>query len=284
MVVAILPVLGLVPFEFEKRSIVADHYLYFAMIGPAMAFSFVLASLRHPRVVAVAATCCLVAWGIRSNLQTAYWRDTVTLFQHELTVNPSSEVAYGSLAERAMMNRQPDLAEAFARKSIECQPVQVEAYVNLASALSVMGRTKEALEVSRFAADKNPDNPRAVCSLATLLDEQSQGNPVQLEKAIQLCRRSVELDELWPFSRRKLSGMLLRQGDISGALREAQAAVDLDADDPRNQMAIASALDAVGRPQAAIEHLNQALQSDAKFEPAVQMLDRLTSHPPDRAR
>src|SRR5206468_1327381 len=41
-VLAILPVSGLATSLFQFTSTVADHYLYLAMIGPAMAFAFAL--------------------------------------------------------------------------------------------------------------------------------------------------------------------------------------------------------------------------------------------------
>ena len=40
--VGVAPVLGLVPFDFQNFSTVCDHYLYFAMFGPALAAAFVL--------------------------------------------------------------------------------------------------------------------------------------------------------------------------------------------------------------------------------------------------
>src|SRR5205814_471550 len=38
-VVALLPTLGLVPFDYQRYSTVADRYLYLAMLGPAVASS-----------------------------------------------------------------------------------------------------------------------------------------------------------------------------------------------------------------------------------------------------
>jgi tetratricopeptide (TPR) repeat protein len=42
VVVALLPVLGLTPFEFQINSTVADRYFYIAMLGPALALAAVL--------------------------------------------------------------------------------------------------------------------------------------------------------------------------------------------------------------------------------------------------
>ena len=39
-VTGLLPVLGLVPFAFQAYSTVADHYMYSAMLGPALALAW----------------------------------------------------------------------------------------------------------------------------------------------------------------------------------------------------------------------------------------------------
>src|SRR5262249_41003684 len=58
---AVAPVLGFVPFDFQRYSTVADHYLYLAMIGPALLFAWVLA--RWPRTpVRVAGLVLLAAF------------------------------------------------------------------------------------------------------------------------------------------------------------------------------------------------------------------------------
>src|SRR5205823_5816266 len=38
----LLPVLGLVPFDFQVYSTVADHYAYLAMLGPALAVAWLM--------------------------------------------------------------------------------------------------------------------------------------------------------------------------------------------------------------------------------------------------
>lgn len=280
-VVSLLPVLGFVQFDFETHSLVADHYMYFAMLGPAMALSFFLAQLNHGRGLAIAATALvLVALGVRSYFQTHNWRDTNTLFEHELTVNPASDVAYNSLAERALANRQPDRAAALARHSIDCKPDQVQAYVNLASALSQTGRLNEAVATARQAADRYPDDPYAVSNLATLLDLQSDSDPAKLDEAIRLCRRAIELDAMAAQPRRKLADMLLRKGDPQAALEQAETAVRIDARDARNQTVLAYAFAALGQIDEARGHADDALALDPNYAPARRLLGRLHGRQP----
>src|SRR5262245_12883951 len=89
LVAGLLPVLGLVPFAFQAYSTVADHYMYSAMLGPALVLAWGLAHVRQ-RWLAVVCVVVLGALGIRSAWQAHYWHDTEALFAHELTVHPGS--------------------------------------------------------------------------------------------------------------------------------------------------------------------------------------------------
>src|SRR5205814_4354239 len=52
---ALLPVLGFVPFDFQETSTVASHYLYLAMLGPALALAIALRRANHRGVWIAAA-------------------------------------------------------------------------------------------------------------------------------------------------------------------------------------------------------------------------------------
>ena len=97
MVAATLPVLGLIPFQFERYSLVADHYLYVAMLGPAIILAFALTKFSVRRTGVIVIATIFVALGVRSTFQAFHWQSTEFLFRHELTVNPQSAVAYNSL-------------------------------------------------------------------------------------------------------------------------------------------------------------------------------------------
>jgi hypothetical protein len=103
-VLAPLPVLGLVPFMFQIHSTVADHYLYLAMLGPAILLCALLA--RWPRAPAyIVAALMLIALGVASSRQTRVWPDSVTLFTHAAEVTPASATVHANLAN-ALEERQ----------------------------------------------------------------------------------------------------------------------------------------------------------------------------------
>ena len=78
---AILPVSGLFIFEFQAYSTTADHYLYLAMLGPAMALAFAIREWDRRSVRAIA-TGVLALLGFRAFLQTGVWHDDFALFRN----------------------------------------------------------------------------------------------------------------------------------------------------------------------------------------------------------
>jgi protein O-mannosyl-transferase len=83
---ATLPVLGLMTFEFEWYSTVADHYLYLAVLGPAIVAAMALEKWRIPTIYA-AAGLVLALFAVRDVTQIAHWRNTNEMHQHVIKVN-----------------------------------------------------------------------------------------------------------------------------------------------------------------------------------------------------
>jgi tetratricopeptide (TPR) repeat protein len=89
MAVALLPVLGFVPFDFQSYSTTADHYLYFAMLGPAMIVAAVVHRWMKRAVIGVVVVWILFL-AMQSHLQSWVWHDSESLFQHTVDANPTS--------------------------------------------------------------------------------------------------------------------------------------------------------------------------------------------------
>ena len=97
-VAALLPVLGFVSFDFQGYSTTADHYLYLAMLGPAIMLAGLLTKAAETgvstatakRALTLAVSGLLIALAIRATLQTWHWADSQRLFEHTLAVNPDS--------------------------------------------------------------------------------------------------------------------------------------------------------------------------------------------------
>ena len=93
---ALLPVLGLTTFLFQQYSTVADHYLYLAMLGPALALGWLITKWPA-RSVIVTASVLIALLAARSFAQTRHWLDDLRLFPHVLRINPQSFAAHNNL-------------------------------------------------------------------------------------------------------------------------------------------------------------------------------------------
>lgn len=267
LVLATLPVLGLVPFQFERFSLTADHYLYFAMIGPAILLAFALAAVPA-RWARAAVPVCVVAFvllGTRSLLQARTWQDSRTLFEHELVVNPYSEVALNNLALIALSDGDAQRADSLARRSIEAQPNQGEAYNTLAIALLHKNRRDEAMASYRAAIQHDPNQVAALSSLAGMLAQSSQQpglapdrRAALLAEAEQLCRRAIDVDPTLVGAHLNLAQILATEGRGTEAIPEAQAAVQLNPGNPNAQGFLGMLLMRAGRQAEGAEHLREA--------------------------
>ena len=257
IVAATLPVLGVVPFQFERYSLVADHYLYLAMLGPALILAFALRSLQYRKALAIAVTISLLALAVRANVQTWNWRSTEDLFRHELAINPQSVVAYNSLSAYELSMNRPDKAEADARRAMEIQPDEAQAYGNLGVALARQNHTAEAISAYRRASELDPENARVLTNLSGLLAAQGK-----TDEAMTCVRRALELDNLLPDAHRNLTKLLAGRNQIGAAVNEARIAVELDPADVGGQLNLAVLLDSTGQRQQAIEHYASALRLD----------------------
>ena len=119
LIAGVAPVLGLVPFDFQMTSTVADHYLYLAMLGPALAAAWALGSwrlsVRWPGRGAAVVVLGLLAG--RTIHQAGYWRDSRTFFAHGLDLRADSWTSCNGLAVAAH-NEAIELAQR-ARRTAE---------------------------------------------------------------------------------------------------------------------------------------------------------------------
>jgi tetratricopeptide (TPR) repeat protein len=226
-ITALLPVLGLVPFRFQMYSTVADRYLYLAMLGPALGLAWFVSAIgvTAPNRIKTAWSVCvavLCLFAVRSALQVNVWRDSMTLFQNAIQVNPRSWVAHFDLGV-ALHNQgdyngavthfnqalqiTPDYIPAYTfsgmallrqgrtdaaiqqlQEAIKIGPNYALPHVYLSTALLARGRSEEAMDHLQTALRLMPDSPGVYANLGIALVRQNR-----IEEAIAAFRKSREL-------------------------------------------------------------------------------------------
>lgn len=152
---AVAPVSGIVPFDFQTYSTVSDHYMYLYMIGPALIVAFALRAVaeRRPavfRVVAGGAGVMLVVLGTLSFLQSRTWRDSGALFRQALRVNERSWLAHTMLGAIESSRGSPGWEEHF-RRAMELGPNQDGIRYRYGIELGIHNRLPEAEQMQRQA-------------------------------------------------------------------------------------------------------------------------------------
>jgi tetratricopeptide (TPR) repeat protein len=211
-VVALLPLLGLVPFDFQSYSTVADHYLYLAMLGPALLLAWAISRRENSLALLAVAAVVLLALGVRTFNQTPHWKNSAALNRRALEVNPQSFAAYYGLAGVAMEAKDYGQTIELCRLAIQLNPTYARAYLTRADAFSLAGNTAAAIADYRKTIELLPDNAAALNNLGSLLAERGK-----VIEGIELTVRAVKADPDLLNARLNLARMYLATAQLGAA-------------------------------------------------------------------
>jgi tetratricopeptide (TPR) repeat protein len=153
--VALLPTLGLVPFNFQMVSTVADRYVYFALLGPALALSLVVARSARAWVAVLAALFVTALAGV-TVMRLPLWSEDVKLFASTLEANPHSWKAMHNYGSALDDRGQTVEGVALMRRVVAQRPESSEAHNDLGVMLWKIGNRAEATGAIRRALDLRP--------------------------------------------------------------------------------------------------------------------------------
>ena len=191
----LLPNSGLVSFEYQRVSNVADRYAYLAMIAIALAIAAGLSHLRAglPRRVGYGAMILLLIWwAALTTLQLRTWRNGVVLFTHAVEITPQSFYSYQCLAQADLIAEDANAALLAATRSIELNPLNhplrtgvpapdaasawaeaAQAHIARGNALDRLNRFSEAAAEFTIALQLNPGNAIAAKDLVIVRDRKN---------------------------------------------------------------------------------------------------------------
>lgn len=238
-VAALLPALGLMPFDFQQYSTVADHYAYVAVLGLGVMLAGFLGTPRRllTRGFCVIALALLAA---QSWLQVLPWQNNISFWTHTLQVNPRSWLAHNNLGAVYQMLGKPEEAILHYQAGLRLKPNDADTLVNLGLALASVGREAEALPYFEQALSLRPGDPKARFAVGALLVE----------------------------SKRYLD-----------ALVHLEPLVGQEPDNAAARFALAQALLGLGRRQEALSHLRRLAEGSPPYPPAVDALHDLAAGP-----
>jgi len=257
-VVGVLPVLGLTPFEMQNISTVADRYLYVSMLGPALALAWFI---RNRSEISIEIGCALIlcALGVTSSFQLRHWRDTMTLFDYTLKINPNSAMAHNNLG--AALAKQGKFDEAIKEymAAIRSRPNHAEAYNNLGNALASQGKIEKAIYYYRKALQIKPYLLEAHFNIGVRLAERGK-----IEEAIAHHRKALTVDPEYPNAHYGLGLALAIQGKTEEAIAQYEEAIRFKSNYAEAHAGLGLALAELDRTEEAIGELRKAIWLNPK--------------------
>ena len=170
----LLPALLAIRF-LGPEYLVQDRYLYLSSIGFCLAVALGIEWLatrfgkekaaRVQWAIACLVVVVLSAVLIRQNL---FWKDDVTLIQHCVAVDPASPAAHTELALLYFNSGRLKEAESEAKRALELDPQNGNAYMRLSYFSSRLGKADEAITYLEQGLAATPVKPSNRASLATM--------------------------------------------------------------------------------------------------------------------
>jgi Flp pilus assembly protein TadD len=224
---SLLPVLGLVPFNFQYFSTVADRYAYLAMLGVSAAIATIVAAI--PRTSGILIAFLIAALAFSSNRQARVWQSTASLCDHTLASRPHSIAALRILTFEARAVGLWQSALDYNARALQTKPNDPLLLFDRANSLRDAGRLSEAADAYLRALSRRPDDSQIRNNYAVLLAQ--QGNDAEAERQFAETLRQAPDDAQ---ARANWATYLARHGRRDQALLEFRRAL---ADDPRNAAA-----------------------------------------------
>jgi tetratricopeptide (TPR) repeat protein len=225
-VVALVPMLGLAPFDYQRYSTVADRYVYFAMVAPAMLAGWAISRASAgagARVASIAGSLVVVLLAVLSSLQVMHWSDSRTLFEHELRGNPRSLLAHSVFGYFKAAENKPDEALAEYREALKANPGDPRVLYDMGNVYLRTRRWEDAIACYKEAAITNPYEDQLFSNMAIAYAQSGRG-----EEATQALLHALELNPRNADAHLNLAIVLVGHGDLAGAREHYEAVIRLN--------------------------------------------------------
>ena len=153
---------GFVDFFFQKYSLVADRYVYFAMIGTALAVSD-MADRKYWRVLLLG--ILLIFAALSAFRQIPIWQNSLKLWSHTINYEITPSYAHEGLATNfnntgnSLLDlKQYQQADVYFDKAIKLYPKDIKAFYNKGVSYVRQKKYQQALEHFNKVVKINPAN------------------------------------------------------------------------------------------------------------------------------
>ena len=199
-------------------------------------------------VIVFALSVC--AW-----FQTAYWRNSTSLFEHALKVTKGNYLAHNVLGDLLMEQDKFDEAINLFHRAMQLKPNYAEALNKLGFAYGKLGRSQEAVEACSKAIKIRPNYAEAYNNLGVAYSKLGRSNE-EIEAYTQAIKIKPDLADACT----NLGYALVRQNKFSQAVPYLKQAVQFEPDSPTANASLVIALLHEGKVEEASTFFGNALR------------------------
>jgi len=281
-VLMFLPVLGFINIYFFRFSLVANHWQYFAIIGPialvSALFSMTSGFLEKRGAFLKPLLCgtLLAVLGVLTWQQASVYQTAEILWRTTSIENPKCFIAHDNLGFILLQRHDVDAAMDQIQMAVQLQPDDEASQKNLGGALLEKGQVDEALLHFQNALALKPDDSGAENNLGFALYRKGQ-----TDEAIAHYQKALALQPNDTGARHNLGSALIHEGQVQEAIAQFQKVLDTQPDSAEAHNDLADALSRLGREPEAIQHWQKAVDSQPQYMPALNNLAWALATSPD---
>jgi tetratricopeptide (TPR) repeat protein len=223
----LVPAIGLIQSGLRAY---ADRYTYLPQIGLYLMLTWAAAELcagwRHRRVVLGGGSAIiLTALILCARAQTAYWRNSESLWTHTLACTSDNYIAHNILGYALCQKGRVDEAIAHYQTALQIKPDYVEAYNNLGNALLQKGNVDEAITHFQMALQIKPDYVVTSYNLGNALLQNGK-----VDEAIVQFQTALQIKPDYAEAHNNLGNALFKKGRVDEAIVQFQTALQIKPD------------------------------------------------------
>jgi protein O-mannosyl-transferase len=304
----LFPALGFFNVYPFRYSLVADHFLYLASLGPLTLAAVLLDKFagRSGAAKTVTYGSVLLLLGVLTWRQCRNYADSETLWRATLKSTPTSTIAGNNLSHALLDKGQWDASIVLSQEVLAGNPGDPVARNNLGFALLEKGRVDDSISNFQQAIAAQPNGAEAYYNLgrAWLKKEQYEAAITNFQTAVLLqpdfanayCnlgfallqtgripaaitnyQQSLALDPDYPLAHNDLGGILLRLGETNQARTHFERAVALAPDFVEARYNLAGLLLAAGQLDESLSQYEKVTQLRPQLAEAHFMLGQLAA-------
>ncbi len=224
----LVPVVGFIQVGTQSM---ADRYTYVPLIGifimAAWGVPELAKSLSAKReILGASAAAVLIVLTILSWRQIGFWKDTISLFTHSLSITRNNHVAHTAMG----------------------------------SCLVDRGDMERSIRHYSESLRLEPDNPKTLYDMGVVLDKKGE-----LDEAMKYYLRAIEINPSMDSAYVNLGVLQLKKGNIQDAISLITRAIQISPGRPEVYYSLGLAYEKGGRFQEAVEQYSKALNIDSGY-------------------